>query len=259
FTTQRFLDNPLRVQFNNFTSGASSYEWNFGDNNTSTQVQPIHTYAQAGEYLVRLKAISPNGCESSFSQIVGVGTLKPNISLNELNFENNQIRITLENKGNTLLNNLQIFVQVADATFTEIYTPTIARGEIVNYTLQTTIPADILAQARFFCVKILPKPSVKDIDLSDNERCYNLTNRLFVYEPYPNPAQSVVKIAFTAPNSGDVIFRLTDMLGKSIIKQGFASKGYNEEILDVSKFAKGVYVLTLEFGGSIVHKKLVIN
>ncbi|PKQ70440.1 PKD domain-containing protein [Raineya orbicola] len=259
FTTQRFLDNPLRVQFNNFTSGAISYEWNFGDGNTSTQTQPTHTYLQAGEYLVRLKAISPNNCESTFSQVVGVGTLKPNISLNELNFENNQIKLTLENKGNTLLNNLRIFVEVADTTFIETYAPIIARGERLDYTLQTSIPDEILTKAKYFCVKVLPKPSVQDIDLSDNEKCFNLTNRLFVYDPSPNPAQNEVKLAFTAPNSGEVIFRITDMLGKTIVKTGIASKGYNEEILDLRSFTKGLYVITLEFSGSIIHKKLVIN
>lgn len=259
FTTQRFLDNPLRVQFNNFTSGATSYEWNFGDGNTSSLPQPTHTFSQAGEYLVRLKAVSPNNCESSFSQVVGVGTLKPNISLNELGFENNQIKLTLENKGNTLLNNLQIFVEIADTTFSETYAPIIGRGEIVDYTLQTIIPNEILEKSRYFCVKVLPKPSLQDTDLSDNRKCFNLSNRLFVYEPYPNPAQNEVKIAFTAPNSGEVIFRITDMLGKSIIKTGIASQGYNEEVLDVRSFAKGVYVITLEFGGSIIHKKLVIN
>ncbi len=259
FTTQRFLDNPLRVQFNNFTSGATSYEWSFGDGNTSSLPQPTHTFSQAGEYLVRLKAISPNNCESSFSQIVGVGTLKPNISLNELGFENNQIKLTLENKGNTLLNNLQIFVEIADTTFSETYAPIIGRGEIVDYTLQTIIPNEILEKSRYFCVKVLPKPSLQDTDLSDNQKCFNLSNRLFVYEPYPNPAQNEVKIAFTAPNSGELLFRITDMLGKSIVKTGIASQGYNEEVLDVRSFAKGVYVITLEFGGSIIHKKLVIN
>lgn len=259
FTTQRFLDNPLKVQFNNFTSGATSYEWNFGDGNTSFLPQPTHTFSKAGEYLVSLKAISANNCESSFSQIVGVGTLKPNISLNELYFENEQIKLTLENKGNTLLNNLQIFVEMADTTFIETYTSTVARGEIVDYTLQTVISDEIIAKSKYFCVKVLPKPSVQDIDLSDNRKCFNLSNRLFVYEPYPNPAQDEVKIAFTAPNSGEVTFRITDMLGKSVVKMGLVSQGYNEEILDVRGFAKGLYVITLEIGGSVVHKKLVIN
>lgn len=259
FTTQSFLDNPLRMQFNNFTSGATSYEWNFGDGNTSSLAQPTHTFSQAGEYLVSLKAISANNCESLFSQIVGVGTLKPNISLNELHFENKQIKLTLENKGNTLLNNLQIFVEIADTTFIETYTSTVARAEIVDYTLQTIISDEIIAKSKYFCVKVLPKPSVQDIDLSDNRKCFNLSNRLFVYEPYPNPTQNEVKIAFTAPNSGEVTFRITDMLGKSIVKTGLVSQGYNEELLDVRGFAKGMYVITLEIGGNVIHKKLVIN
>lgn len=259
FTTQRFFDNPLRIQFNNFTTGANTYEWNFGDENTSTEAQPVHTYAQAGEYVVSLKAISPNNCESNFSQVIGVGTLKPNVSLSNLSFVDNQIQITLKNKGNTLLNNLQIFVIVADTTFREIYAGTLGKGEAVDYTLQTLVPIELLAKAKYFCVKVLPKPSVQDVDLSDNEQCYNLTNRLFVYEPYPNPTQDKVTFAFTAPNKGTITVRFTDVLGKSIIKTFWISEGYNQEVMDVRFLAKGVYIVSFEFEGNILHKKLVIN
>jgi PKD repeat protein len=53
------------VQFTQLTqNGATSYLWNFGDNTTSTQANPGHTYAAPGTYNVKLKACNANGCDS---------------------------------------------------------------------------------------------------------------------------------------------------------------------------------------------------
>ncbi len=53
---------PFTVQFTNNSTGADSYIWKFGDTAISTQVNPSHTYQQAGQYSVRLIAFNSNGC-----------------------------------------------------------------------------------------------------------------------------------------------------------------------------------------------------
>lgn len=52
---------PLLVTFANQSVNATSYVWNFGDGNTSTDQQPSHTYANAGSYTVSLTAIGLGG------------------------------------------------------------------------------------------------------------------------------------------------------------------------------------------------------
>lgn len=47
---------PQSVEFQNTTKDAERYEWDFGDGNTSTEVQPKHLYLKSGIYLVQLKA-----------------------------------------------------------------------------------------------------------------------------------------------------------------------------------------------------------
>ncbi len=44
------------VQFVNLTTGAESYEWEFGDGGASVETSPIHTYADTGVYEVKLTA-----------------------------------------------------------------------------------------------------------------------------------------------------------------------------------------------------------
>jgi PKD repeat protein len=43
------------VEFENQSEHAENFIWNFGDGNTSTEVNPMHTYSQTGFYNVRLE------------------------------------------------------------------------------------------------------------------------------------------------------------------------------------------------------------
>ncbi|MFT5384031.1 MAG: PKD repeat protein, partial [Saprospiraceae bacterium] len=49
------------VEFSNTTSGATSYEWTFGDGGTSTEENPIYQYTQTGMYTVILTAFNDCG------------------------------------------------------------------------------------------------------------------------------------------------------------------------------------------------------
>jgi PKD repeat protein len=52
---------PDTLTFNNLSQNASSYKWDFGDNNTSTGTSPVHIYTIAGAYTITLKAYSKSG------------------------------------------------------------------------------------------------------------------------------------------------------------------------------------------------------
>ncbi|MFN7014374.1 MAG: PKD domain-containing protein, partial [Bacteroidia bacterium] len=60
------------ITFNNQSSGAVSYDWNFGNNNTSTLQNPQQNYSASGNYLVSLTVTSANGCTNTSSQTVTV-------------------------------------------------------------------------------------------------------------------------------------------------------------------------------------------
>ena len=47
---------PSKVRFNNESQNAESYEWDFGDGNTSTEPAPEHRFQSSGNYVVSLKA-----------------------------------------------------------------------------------------------------------------------------------------------------------------------------------------------------------
>lgn len=57
-----FTVNGDQVEFDNLSTKATDYVWNFQDGSTSNEVTPIHTYTANGSYDVQLIAISP--CDS---------------------------------------------------------------------------------------------------------------------------------------------------------------------------------------------------
>jgi PKD repeat protein len=56
-----FEINDKTVSFTNTSTDADSYSWDFGDQMTSTETNPSHTYAAYGDYDVRLTAINSDG------------------------------------------------------------------------------------------------------------------------------------------------------------------------------------------------------
>lgn len=53
---------PLEVTFTNNSAGAATYNWNFGDGNSSTAQSPVNTYTDQGSYTVTLVATNSLGC-----------------------------------------------------------------------------------------------------------------------------------------------------------------------------------------------------
>jgi len=49
----------LTVAFTNTSQNATSFFWDFGDGQTSTQAEPLHTYTAPGTYTVKLRATNP--------------------------------------------------------------------------------------------------------------------------------------------------------------------------------------------------------
>ena len=62
------------VAFTNTTADGETYLWDFGDGSTSTEVNPTHSYAGEGAYLVLLTATNPNGTSSTFQDVWITGT-----------------------------------------------------------------------------------------------------------------------------------------------------------------------------------------
>ena len=73
---------PATVIFVN-TSLANSplkYQWFFGDNTSSTNINPVHTYNTSGNFTVTLVAQNQEGCTNTYKQIITIGGAKANFN-----------------------------------------------------------------------------------------------------------------------------------------------------------------------------------
>lgn len=76
--------NNSVVQFTNNSSSEDSivsYEWNFGDGNTSTETSPTYDFQSFGNFTVTLTATTASGCQSSSSAFIGIPFIDVNISV----------------------------------------------------------------------------------------------------------------------------------------------------------------------------------
>ena len=68
--------NPPQVnaitRFNNLSTGANRYLWNFGDGESSTEVNPVHQYNTTGTFQATLYAYNTANCVDSLTQDVPI-------------------------------------------------------------------------------------------------------------------------------------------------------------------------------------------
>lgn len=89
---------PATIAFTNTTtgSGALTYNWDFGDGNSSVQKSPLNTYNTAGTYTVTLIATSSNGCADTIvkNNLLAIGTNSNSFSSADSICVNDSIRFT---------------------------------------------------------------------------------------------------------------------------------------------------------------------
>ncbi len=71
---------PITVNFTNTSTGPGTltYNWSFGDGNTSTVQNPSNSYTTAGTYSATLNVSSTSGCNNTISEniVVGAGSVQ---------------------------------------------------------------------------------------------------------------------------------------------------------------------------------------
>ena len=72
-----YVANGLEVTFTNTSTVSGTYAWDFGDGETSTDKNPVHTYAHKGEYTVALTVKDSNGDNHDISTKITVDKSSP--------------------------------------------------------------------------------------------------------------------------------------------------------------------------------------
>jgi PKD repeat protein len=106
----------LIISFSNNSLNAVSYLWDFGDGNTSTETNPVHTYSSDGTYLVSL---------TSTSEICGNDVFTETLVLNTIGISENESTTTF-----------QVFPNPSNGNFSLISQELLKNATLKLYNLQ---------------------------------------------------------------------------------------------------------------------------
>ncbi len=94
-----YANDPVTMMNNSIGQGALSYTWDFGDNITSTEKNPTHSFNKKGIYTVALTVESALGCKNTLTKtsFLNVGEFKSDFSVPDIICKNSTI--TIQNKS----------------------------------------------------------------------------------------------------------------------------------------------------------------
>lgn len=77
---------------------------------------------------------------------------------------------------------------------------------------------------------------------------------------YPNPFNSTTRIRYTVPESGNIVFKVFDILGNEVatILDGYQEVGSYEVIFQADDFVSGMYLYQLRSGDFVSIRKMIL-
>jgi Zn-dependent metalloprotease len=226
--------------FTNYTSNASSYEWNFGDGNSSVDENPTHIYAEPGAYTVQLIAFNSNGSDTItqtvFAEFYAISFM--HAGLLNVNEEIQFVQI-----GSTTTNWTWFF---GDASASTLPNPMHVYEEPGDYIVTLTGMNYLGCNFTYTDTLHIDGP----VNIAEIQRVN--------YDVFPNPNFG----SFTIKSLGqgdEVMIQLTNKIGQIVYsnKQYIAKNG--EVKIENLDFAPGIYMLELATGDSKEYIKVIID
>ncbi|MEA3316866.1 MAG: PKD domain-containing protein, partial [Bacteroidota bacterium] len=244
-----------------------TWEWDFGDESTSTQQNPSHTYNQSGYYMIVLHAInSTTNCESYKYDYINVSAGNNGIQAIFTYFidttdtgakpEGNPVdMIGIGHGGGAQLSWSYGDSQVKNSNEvnTTTLTPTHVYQEPGKYECCLTISDPIIDQSDTYCDTIEIAGTAQSIN--------NKLNNQFEFVTYPNPMKSYTNIKFKLPKTSEVSIAIYDAIGNKVADMinTYKPAGEHHILWKNSKLSSGIYYIKLTINDTSVTRKLIIQ
>ncbi len=209
---------PLTIQFNNQSTGAGTltYQWSFGDGNTSTNANPSHTYTTTGSFTVQLVTTNQNGCRDTIRRVNAI-----NIANNITNFTaptsvctNSTIPLT----NSSTPAPVSVLWQFGDGTTSTAVSPTKTYTTAGTYEIKMINNYGICIDSMTRTIIVRPQPVV-DFSATPTSSCYapltvqftNLTTggATYTWNFGTGASSSNANPSYTYPQQGNYAVSLT--------------------------------------------------
>ena len=262
-----FSVKAYKVTFNDLSTGASSYEWAFGDQTFSNLANPTHEYGAEGEYQVSLKVTNECGTHT-YNEIVAV-YLVPKVD-----FSSSTITVCA---GKEVQFNDKSSRDVVDWSWqfgggvpalSTDKNPSVTYWKAGLYTVKLAVKnsngTNSVTKTNY--IKVLspircPEYSSEykesgDVDgdpIVDAKPREVLSNRWSIV---PNPNFGNFNIISEASVKGNVEFEMYDLFGKMVYKNLISDQ--NQVSIDQEQLSGGTYLLKIKHGSEVsIHKVFV--
>lgn len=247
---------PLDVQFYNYTSGADSWYWLFGDGGISTLEHPAYTYNSESIFNVMLVAENEFSCtDTAYGNIYVIPSIL-DLVLNsiEVNDSNGYLYLTIEfyNNGTRNIRDIALDARIgSNLPVRESWSGLLLPGEQSSYSFTAAFLKPETENIRTICVEgtVLDSYGQEDEKPEDNTICYSLLDEFFIASIYPSPADENITVNISIPDNGDLSLFICSEDGK-IVREGVYSdldEGTLRVRIDVENLAGGVYVIHAQY------------
>jgi len=147
---------PLTVSFFNLSINATNYSWDFGDGNTSTDINSVDVYTNVGTYSVTLNAVGPGGTNTlTITNYIVTVSLPPLQLGNFVTLANGGFEFTASNSDGTFItanqeSQIEIFAATNLALNFTNWTPLTNAIQLTNGVLQINDTNSVFYPQRFY-------------------------------------------------------------------------------------------------------------
>jgi len=232
------------VIFNNLSSAnAVTFDWNFGDGNTSTIQTPTHVYASSGQYNPTLLVTTANGCTATYGVSLSIAP-SPSSSFTNTPAGGLSYQFT----PGTINASSAYGWSFGDGTASTAVAPLKTYLFSGQYNVCLTVSRNNCSTTTCNVVNITNQMGIND----------GTTTDLGVY---PNPFQQTFTLSIALPETRNVSVAMFDLSGKLVFRrnEGQLSTGTHSLSIDTNPYdlANGMYVVEITMGDEVHHVRVV--
>jgi PKD repeat protein len=270
--TPLYGEAPVEITGINQSTGASTYEWSFGDGDFSADENPKHTYTQNGTYTIQLKAISAFGCEDSISLSYLVIPTDLDIAVTEITTNqvvlpdgNIAVSITakVSNLGTRQITNYTLYANVGNGgVITETWNGLLSSGQTMLYTFTAKFILSTEKAETYVCVKATDVNNGEaEIALFNNQQCTPLTEMWQIAGPTPNPSSGASSVSIILPKAGTVTVSIIDLMGRIVwpAQELNLPAGRTDYALPIQQLLGAEYFIQLTYNDEKTVRKLFVR